>query len=67
MVGFGACAKAEEADLDFGFWIVVVSVLYVEGLNAVVWILDFGFRQRFGFCIIRLLLLHAVSGRRIWK
>ena len=43
MVRFGACAKAEEADLDFGFWIVVVSVLYVEGLNAVVWILDFGF------------------------
>ena len=28
------------------------------------WILDFGFCERFGFCI-RLLLLHADSGRRI--
>ena len=50
--------------LDFGFWIVVVSVLYVAAPNAAVWILDFGFWQRFGFCI-RLLLLHADSGRRI--
>ena len=38
----------------FGFWI----------LDFGSWILDFGFRQRFGFCI-RLLLLHADSGRRI--
>lgn len=37
--------KSKQAvwNLDFGFWIAVVSVLFVEGPNAVVWILDLGF------------------------
>ena len=50
--------------MDFGFWIVVVSVLFVAAPNAAVWILHFGFWERFGFCI-RLSLLHADSGRWI--
>ena len=29
--------------MDFGFWIVVVSVLFASAPNAAVWILDFGF------------------------
>ena len=47
--------------LDFGFWILDLGFWILDfGFR----ILDFGFRQRFGFCI-RLLLLHADSGRRI--
>ena len=47
--------------LDFGSWILDLGFWISDfGFR----ILDFGFRQRFGFCI-RLLLLHADSGRRI--
>ena len=49
--------------LDFGYRIVVISVLLVAGPNTAVRILAFGFCARFGFCR-RLFLLHADSGRR---
>ena len=48
--------------LDFGFWILDFGFWI---LDFGFWILDFGFWERFGFCI-RLLLLHADSGRRIY-
>ena len=47
--------------LDFGFWILDFGFWI---LDFGFWILDFVFTERFGFCI-RLLLLHADSGRRI--
>ena len=47
--------------LDFGFWILDFGFWILDFGS---WILDFGFCTRFGFCI-RLLLLHADSGRRI--
>ena len=53
---------------DFGFWILDFG-LWISDFGF--WISDFGFMildfgTRFGFCI-RLLLLHADSGRRIRK
>ena len=39
--------------MDFGFWIVVVSILFVAAPNAAVWILDFGsWILDFGFWIL---------------
>ena len=55
--------------LDFGFWILDLGFwIWDLGfwiLDFGFWILDFVFTERFGFCI-RLLLLHADSGRRIF-
>ena len=65
---FVAAPNAAVWILDFGFWILDFGFWI---LDFGFWILDFGFRildfgfwERFGFCI-RLLLLHADSGRRI--
>ena len=52
---------------DFGFWIVVVSVLFVAAPNAAVWILELGFWiYRAVWILHRLLLLYADSGRQIF-
>ena len=49
------CGSPKCGRLDLGLWILELGF----------WILDFGFTERFGFCI-RLLLLYADSGRRIF-
>ena len=54
-------SKIQTCRLDFGFWILDLGFWILDFGS---WILDFAFCERFGFCI-RLLLLHADSGRRI--